>query len=384
MSVLFNQPWQQVFDSSGNTLPGAKLYFYAAGTSTPAVVYADVGLGTPLSNPVVANAGGRFQPIYLDDGMYKAVLKTSDDVLIWTADNIQTTSEDADVSIALAAIEQTSISAGYTEEEAHNPTNFVKSVYKYANRSNWFVEDETSVADAYVLNGLDDYTRLNDYFLSQNVWFVTTHTNETAEATVNVAELGEKRIYRSDSSPIEPGDIYGCVHLIYNGASFILQTPSTVNQYGDQNIYGTKAFENSPLVPTPDNEDSSQAAANTEWVLGRIAVNRALDYVNTVTTDITDDNLITNINDGEYTATQDGVLYLTSTANIARYVWIDGVYICRLQSTASSGATTRVVANFSMSVGDTIIFSNSSSSATKTSTSWDKVVFVPYKKDENE
>lgn len=270
MSVLFNMPWQQAFDSSGNTLPGAKLYFYSAGTSTPALVYADVGLGTPLSNPVIANAAGRFEPIYLNDGMYKAVLKTADDVLIWTADNIQTTSEGADVSVALAAVTQTSISAGYSEAEAQNPTNFVRSVYKYANSANWYVEAETSAVNAYVLDGLDDYTRLEDYFLGQNVWFVTTTANTNSVVTVNAASLGAKRVYRPDGNALEVGDIYGVVHLIYNGVSFILQEPLSVSAHGNQTIYDTKTFDESPLIPIPSASDVSPKAANTWWVSVKI------------------------------------------------------------------------------------------------------------------
>ena len=48
---------------------GAKLYFRASATSTPQNVYADVDLATPHSNPVVADAGGYFPPIYLDPSL---------------------------------------------------------------------------------------------------------------------------------------------------------------------------------------------------------------------------------------------------------------------------------------------------------------------------
>ena len=118
MSSLFNMPWTQVFDSAGNTLSGAKLYFYEAGTSTLKNVYADTELSVALSNPVIANAGGRFAPIYLNDGKYKVALYTADDVLIWTADDVENQSIQGDIEIALSAISQTTESAGYTSEEA--------------------------------------------------------------------------------------------------------------------------------------------------------------------------------------------------------------------------------------------------------------------------
>ena len=61
---------------------GAKLYTYAAGTSTPLVSYSNVGLSAPHENPVVANSAGRLAllngvaaAVYLTDAKYKLVLK---------------------------------------------------------------------------------------------------------------------------------------------------------------------------------------------------------------------------------------------------------------------------------------------------------------------
>lgn len=312
MSVLFNMPWQQAFDSSGNTIAGAKLYFYQAGTSTPATVYADVGLGVPLSNPVIANGAGRFEPIYLDDGMYKAVLKTSEDVMIWTADNIQTTSENADVAVVTQAITQTSISAGYTEEEAQNPTNFVKSIYKYVNKSSWFV-DEGNVDNVYVLTGLDDYTRLNDYFVGFDIWFVCNRPN-TGAATVNAATLGAKNIIREDGTAVKEGDINGLVHLKYNGTSFVVKGTSLL-QRGDQTIYDVKTFDESPLVPTLEEGDDSQKPVNSEYL--KDTINNALkpDYESAV-----------SITAGNYTPTVNGILYVVSRpGNNRTAVFVDGV-----------------------------------------------------------
>jgi hypothetical protein len=48
---------------------GAKLYFRVSGTSTPQNTYTDVDLATPHSNPVVADAEGYFDPIYLDPSL---------------------------------------------------------------------------------------------------------------------------------------------------------------------------------------------------------------------------------------------------------------------------------------------------------------------------
>lgn len=282
MSVLFNMPWQQAFDGSGNTIAGARLYFYEAGTSTPKMVYADVGLGTPLPNPVIANGSGRFPPIYLEDnGAYKVRYCTDEDVEIWTADNVVTESQESDVTVVLEAITQTSISAGYTEEQAQNPTNFVRAVYKYANSANWF-EDEGTADNVYILTGLDDYIRLPDYFEGQNVWFVSSRAN-TGSATVNVDSLGTKNIIRPNGETLQPGDVYGLVHLVYNGASFVLQTGAYVSQHGEQTIYDTKTFDESPLMPTADLGDSSTKGATTEFVQQELKNKLYPDFSNVIT-----------------------------------------------------------------------------------------------------
>jgi len=87
MASRFISPREQVFDANGHPLSGAKLYFYTTGTTTPEDTFSDPALSTPNANPVVADSAGRFGSIYLDPAVtYKAVLKDSADVTIWTAD----------------------------------------------------------------------------------------------------------------------------------------------------------------------------------------------------------------------------------------------------------------------------------------------------------
>jgi hypothetical protein len=74
-------------DGNGTPYAGAKLYFYQTGTTTNQNTYSDSALSSANTNPVVADANGLFGPIYLDPTLtYKAVLKTSADVTIWTRD----------------------------------------------------------------------------------------------------------------------------------------------------------------------------------------------------------------------------------------------------------------------------------------------------------
>jgi hypothetical protein len=76
-------------DVGGGIRPssGAKLFFYATGTSTPATTFSDSVGSTPNTNPVIAGANGVFPNIFIN-GIFKAILKDKNDVQIWEADPV--------------------------------------------------------------------------------------------------------------------------------------------------------------------------------------------------------------------------------------------------------------------------------------------------------
>jgi hypothetical protein len=66
---------------------GAKLFFYASGTSTFKSTFTDGTGSTPHANPVIANANGVFPGIFFN-GVFNVALKDANDVQIWTADPV--------------------------------------------------------------------------------------------------------------------------------------------------------------------------------------------------------------------------------------------------------------------------------------------------------
>jgi hypothetical protein len=80
----------QFFDNNGVPLAGGKIYVYFAGTTTPATTYIDPSGLVANTNPIIANAAGRLpNEIWFSTATsYKFVLKTSNDVLLATYDNI--------------------------------------------------------------------------------------------------------------------------------------------------------------------------------------------------------------------------------------------------------------------------------------------------------
>lgn len=116
MSSFPFTPKPQFFDVNGDPLSGGFLYVYLAGTTTPATSYSDVDLTTPNANPIVLDSRGECD-LYMSDGVYKYVLKDSDDVTIWTVDNI--TSEDLTDAATLLSkytIDYTDIAAAATSD----------------------------------------------------------------------------------------------------------------------------------------------------------------------------------------------------------------------------------------------------------------------------
>lgn len=83
MAQLLSLPLARVQDASGRVYPGAKLFAYLSGTTTPTSVYTSSALSVAHTNPVIADAGGFLPAIFLDpDIRYRFVVKTDADAVI--------------------------------------------------------------------------------------------------------------------------------------------------------------------------------------------------------------------------------------------------------------------------------------------------------------
>lgn len=88
MYLLQNLP-QRITDSNGNVCPGAKLYTYVTGTTTPKLAYTDQAGTIPHTNPVVADIGGQLPQVWLDsDSEYRIVVTKSDGTSLFSWDDV--------------------------------------------------------------------------------------------------------------------------------------------------------------------------------------------------------------------------------------------------------------------------------------------------------
>jgi hypothetical protein len=106
--TLLHDPVIRAVDDNGLPLAGAQLQFYATGTTTPQAVYSDDTLDTPLANPVVADSGGLFVPIFLNPALiYRAQLLNGAGTLIADMDPINTA-----MTIAAGSVTATMLASG--------------------------------------------------------------------------------------------------------------------------------------------------------------------------------------------------------------------------------------------------------------------------------
>lgn len=79
----------QFFDDSGIPLSGGLIYIYTAGSTTPLVTYTSISGLIANSNPIVLDAAGRVNEIWIPEGVsYKMIVKTSGNVTVGSYDNL--------------------------------------------------------------------------------------------------------------------------------------------------------------------------------------------------------------------------------------------------------------------------------------------------------
>jgi hypothetical protein len=102
---LFSLAFTKPLSTTGAPLPGARMYFFTSGAyTTQQTVYADALLQTPLSQPVTADASGRFPPVFLNPALlYSWQLYSSGSILLEQADPVNAQNTAIPASMVVAA-----------------------------------------------------------------------------------------------------------------------------------------------------------------------------------------------------------------------------------------------------------------------------------------
>ena len=112
MASSFKSPILQAIDQNGDPVPGAKLFVFASGTTTPVAVFSNQALTVALPNPVIANARGYFASaggvvgnIFWNGQALRLRLTDPADAVIWEINNYTARADSSPLLPVLKALE---------------------------------------------------------------------------------------------------------------------------------------------------------------------------------------------------------------------------------------------------------------------------------------
>lgn len=242
MAGRFINPYPQFLNSTPTVLSGAKLFFYAAGTSTKQNTYTDRALTIANTNPVVLNSAGYpSTEIWLQDLDYKVVLAPSTDTdppgsAIWTSDYVRA----RDSAIIAKTVTGSGAPNGSVAGTAGSASILPDFYWDFTNSILYVCTTTGTISTA--------------------VW---TAINASTAASVVPAPQGYLTL--TTATPIIASDVTAATAVyytpfvgnlvpIYNGSSFVPttfteQTLSLVASHAASNIYDVFMFNNGG-VPT--------------------------------------------------------------------------------------------------------------------------------------
>lgn len=255
MAQRFIMPLETAFGSDGLFSAGAKLNFYATGSSSRLDTYSDNALTTANANPVVANSAGRFGPIFLKAEEYKVVLTDANDVEIWNADPVSGGTGTAGVTLSeQASAPATAAGEGaiYTKDTGGQPELF------YREESNG---DEVQITKGGGLNAsdlADDWSDLASATSTDLGSVDSAFVNVTG--TTTITGLGTP----SADRPLKWVKFAGALTLTHNATSLILPTGSDISVLaGDVAAFKYEGSDNWRCVQAPQRWFANLPAAVT-------------------------------------------------------------------------------------------------------------------------
>jgi hypothetical protein len=88
MATLLN-PFLRALDANADSVSGGLLYVFEAGTTTPVTTYSDRAMATAQAQPLVANAAGEFEQVFVASGTYKIRVADSGAVVLYENDYVR-------------------------------------------------------------------------------------------------------------------------------------------------------------------------------------------------------------------------------------------------------------------------------------------------------
>ena len=247
MAVNISPLWgagAQLFDNNGIPLSGGKIYTYAAGTTTPQVVYTTAAGNIAHSNPIILNSAGRVSTgeIWLTNNLYyKFVLYDANNSLIGTWDNINALYIDPNPSAA--NVNYTPPWTGAVTQTVAAKLEQVVNVKDFGAVGDGVTDDKSAIQNALnsVINGGTVYLPNGRYYVASSITiprFVTLIGNSTW--------TGDGAISSPTSGSALHLDTINCSLILNTSATIYMNGPSCVTNlfiYAS-NLVGITPFAN--------------------------------------------------------------------------------------------------------------------------------------------
>jgi hypothetical protein len=159
-AILSPSAKQQFFTAGSTVAAGYRLYTYAANTSTPRATFTDRAGLVPNTNPIILDARGE-ATIYLTPGLvYDYVLKTDQDALVWTREDVIA---DAGAANAVVFVQD---GDGAVERTVQDELRDYVSVKQFGAEGDGATDDTQSFVDAFAAaSGREVYVPDGTYML---------------------------------------------------------------------------------------------------------------------------------------------------------------------------------------------------------------------------
>jgi hypothetical protein len=220
VQILALQQRATANDANGNPLAGAKIYTYETGTTTPLATFTTSALSVANPNPIIADAAGRYGPIYTDGAVaVKVVITTAADVTVDTLDPSPFAYDSQSGASQISATPNALLTANNVQGALDQVTT------RLLTQASFFATAGGTANAITLITGLN----LPALVAGMRVTFIPTAAN-TGATTINVDGIGAVACRTITNVALPANYIltsFGVRTAVYTGTSWIVDYPTT-------------------------------------------------------------------------------------------------------------------------------------------------------------
>jgi hypothetical protein len=212
VQILALQQRATANDANGNPLAGAKIYTYETGTTTPLTTFTTSALSVANTNPIIADAAGRYGPIYTDGAVaVKVVITTAADVTVDTLDPSPFAYDSQSGASQISATPNALLTANNVQGALDQVTTELQTQAAYYGTAGGTVNAITITTNI----------GIPALVAGMTVNFLPTGTN-TGAVTINVDGLGAVAALTPAGSALPSGYLVNRTTIMWTGSAWVV------------------------------------------------------------------------------------------------------------------------------------------------------------------